>query len=69
MTTLECNSVEIIDIYIVETSPPNQHAIPTLWFVYLANNFNNLLKCHLFVLHILTYIECRIVNDMYNITR
>ena len=36
--------------------PPDQHAKTTMCFVYIANNFNNSLKCHLFIPHISTDI-------------
>ena len=49
--------------------PPNQHAIPSLWFVYIANNFNDSPECHLFILHISTHIYRIIVNEMYTIVR
>ena len=32
------------------SNPPNQHAKTTMCLVYIANNFNNSLKCHLFIL-------------------
>ena len=72
MTSLECNSVEISDIYIVLTyffTPPNNHAKATTWFVHLANTFILCFKCQLLILHILTFIYCRIVNDMCTFTR
>ena len=36
--------------------PPDQHAKTTMCFVYIANNFNNSLECHLFIPHISTDI-------------
>ena len=38
------------------SSPPNQHAKTAPKFVYIANNFNISLKCHIFVPHISTDI-------------
>ena len=71
MTKLECNLLELVIFTLCKhaTRPPNQCSRPTIWLVYVAKNLNNSLKCHIFVPHISTYIYCRIVNQIYSITR
>ena len=49
------------------SNPPDQRAKTTICFVYIAYNFNNSLKCHLFIPHTSTYIRSICTVELYTI--